>query len=759
MSRAHLSIVAPVLFLAVGCQPKAPEFRERPYPKLSLNQDTLEFGSLEFTETATRNVIITNDGYTVLQDVYLGMLMGVGSRSDEPYLAEGIDIGPGMDGNFKVEYNKKDITCPEGSEEDTGDGASADAKAKDTATTEETGVGGSETGKEEEESGGGGGGGEGDGKDDFSRFTLGPACSIPVTVTFAPVDVGDVWGSLIVQSVQADQTVQQAEDNELPDYLRDPVRFMQQVYLHGEGEQGEGTIVVTPRSHDYGYVFPEGHAETARVAVRNVGTGEILLSDAVLSGTCGTEFVIRNSFTPGAALAAGESTLVEIDFLPTDTDPAICELVVGSNDVNNVELKVTLKGNTGADPNNTPPTAAIRWPEPGYEYNSPNPLDIELNVFDKNQPAESLTCKIKSSLTTSTIADCTPSDESGHVVVSLARDLFDSGTDTLTVVVTDANGVSGSASVSVLVNSAYPDGDDDGDAYGDEMGEDGIIPDCDDGNRDTYPDATEVFDGEDNDCDGITDEGTEGFDDDGDSVSEADGDCNDYNAQAYPGAPERADSVDNDCDGVVDESTALYDDDGDGFAEINNDCDDTNPDVNPSEVEVCDGLDNDCDGLYDSADSCLATNSEPMVVGYPRPSQNACLENEQISITVKVFDADGQIPTFSWGNDDAKGAALFDNPFAQTVNFTCPALAEGSGGKNVTVYVLAQDTDAHQVWADTKIAVYPDDYALHDAWSELVPGSDTGEAAATGLCAGSPLVFVGGLTLVGALATRRRRRE
>ena len=750
--RSHLLLFAPVVLLAAACQPQAPEYREIPYPKLGLNQDTLEFGSLEFGESAQRTVIISNDGYTILQDVYVGMDMGVGSRDEA---LEGVDIGPGMAENFSVAYDVDDITCPEGAGgEDTGDAATADGKA-DTGTgggdddDDETGTsGGDETG-----GGGGGGGGGGNDGDAYALFVLPAGCSIPVTVTFSPsADVGDIWGSLVVNSVQADQTEEQIDANELPEYLRDPIRFTQQVYLHGEAEQGQGTIVVTPRSFDYGYVYPNGETDIARVGVHNVGTGDITLATPTLSDTCGSEFAITSAYGDGSVLPAGEASLVEVEFTPTDDSPSICELTVNSNDPANSAIKVTLKGNTGANPNNSPPTAAIRWPQPGYEYNTPSALEIELNVFDKDQPAESLTCKVKSSLMSATIADCTPVDDSGHMVVAIDREVFDSGVDTLTVVVTDADGITGEASVSVLINSQYPDSDDDGDAYGVE----GDLPDCDDQNRDTYPDAAEVFDGEDNDCDGIVDEGTEGADDDGDSWSEADGDCNDYNAQAYPGAPERADSVDNDCDGVVDESTALYDDDGDGFAEVNNDCDDSDPDVNPSSEEVCDGLDNDCDGLYDSADACVSTDSEPMVIGYPRPSQNACLAGEQISFSVKIFDADGQLPSYSWGSDDPKGSALFDNPIAQTVNFTCPE-PSSAAGENVTVYVLVMDPDGHQVWGDTKIAVYPADYGLYDPYTEVIVDTASSSGGAGGLCAGSPFAVLAGLGVGGAIAMRRRR--
>jgi hypothetical protein len=741
MPRSLVLVVGSSLLLAAACQPAAPEYKETPYPKLALNQDTLEFGSLEFGETASRTFTISNEGYTLLEGIYLGMQMGVGSRDPEEVVT-GLDIGPGMAG-FSISYDLDDRSCPEGSNngDDTAEVA-ATAKSSHTGNSS-GGTGGTPTDTSPTTT-------PDPDPDGYELFTLGPACSIPITVQFTPAaDVGEVWGSLIVGTVQAEQSEEEAKAGDLPVYLRDPYRYEQQVYLHGEAERGQGTMVVKPRSYDFGYAYPGQNSPVARVSISNVGTGDMTLSGAAFTSSCDPAFSLLSSFPADYTLAAGQSTLVEVEYTPTSTDPAYCELEVTSNDATNPVLDVTIRGNTGADPNNAPPTVAIRWPEPGYEYNSPNPLELEINIFDKNQPATSLTCRVKSSLTASTMADCGAADESGHVVVSIDREKFESGADTLNVVVTDANSVSHSASVSVLVNASYPDSDDDGDAYGVES----EPPDCDDSNRHTYPDAAEVWDGEDNDCDGVIDEGTEGFDDDGDGVSEADDDCNDYNAQAYPGAPERADSVDNDCDGIVDEGTSLYDDDGDGFAEVNNDCNDSDPDVNPSAVEVCDGIDNDCDGLKDAADpdGCVATDSSPQVIGYPRPSQNACLTEEQISFTVKVFDADGQIPSYQWGTDDSAASALFDNIFAQTVNFTCPTLSETSAGKLVTVYVLVTDPDGHQAWSDTKIAVYPSDYELYDPYTEVIIPEDTGG------CAGGPALLFGGLGIAAALAGRRRR--
>lgn len=147
-----------------------------------------------------------------------------------------------------------------------------------------------------------------------------------------------------------------------------------------------------------------------------------------------------------------------------------------------------------------------------------------------------------------------------------------------------------------------------------------VLFDCDDRRDDRYTGATEIEDGEDQDCDGLIDEdvpvdtggdtGDDTGDDTGGDTGVPDGtedidhdgfpaavDCGDHNVASYPGAPEIMDSVDNDCDGLADEGTAAGDDDADGWSELAGDCDDTDPLRHPQAEETPrDGVDDDCDG-------------------------------------------------------------------------------------------------------------------------------------------------------------------
>jgi hypothetical protein len=167
--------------------------------------------------------------------------------------------------------------------------------------------------------------------------------------------------------------------------------------------------------------------------------------------------------------------------------------------------------------------------------------------------------------------------------------------------------------------------------------------DCDDGNASVNPDAPELCDGLDNDCDGtvdpddstdaptyFTDADADGHGDPAtgwttctppaDPVVVGD-DCDDAAADVHPDAVESCNTVDDDCDGATDEAGATgeitwyADGDGDGYGDSGSsstsceapvgtvadgsDCDDASSAISPGATEACNAADDDCDGAVD----------------------------------------------------------------------------------------------------------------------------------------------------------------
>jgi hypothetical protein len=106
-------------------------------------------------------------------------------------------------------------------------------------------------------------------------------------------------------------------------------------------------------------------------------------------------------------------------------------------------------------------------------------------------------------------------------------------------------------------------------------------------------------------------------DDDNDMIAD-ELDCNPLNSKIHPDAEEICNSKDDDCDALIDEgfpdsdSDALADcvdddDDNDGFPDAG-DCAPTKVDIYPGAKEICDGKDNDCD--YDIDDGFADTDQD-----------------------------------------------------------------------------------------------------------------------------------------------------
>lgn len=228
-----------------------------------------------------------------------------------------------------------------------------------------------------------------------------------------------------------------------------------------------------------------------------------------------------------------------------------------------------------------------------------------------------------------------------------------------------------------LTSAYYADADADG--YGDAFGL-AVIScnpvagsvtnnfDCNDSDDDINPDAAEICNEVDDDCNGASDEGLTFIDyyadADGDGFGDAfasavnscitipgsttnNSDCDDTNNSVNPGATESCNGLDDDCNGSSDDGLTFenyyVDNDGDGFGDAsatpanscvpvvgsvtdNTDCGDYSAAIFPGAAELCNGVDDDCDGIQDDGVTFTTyyADSDGDSYGDPSATVSAC---------------------------------------------------------------------------------------------------------------------------------------
>ena len=250
--------------------------------------------------------------------------------------------------------------------------------------------------------------------------------------------------------------------------------------------------------------------------------------------------------------------------------------------------------------------------------------------------------------------------------------------------------------------------------------------DCDDGDPTAYPGAAESCDdADDKNCDGSI--GRVDQDSDGFIACE---ECDDGDAAIHPEADEICDGQDNDCDGLTDDAddsvgagrvTYYLDADADGHgagaarraceppagsADLGDDCDDADPEVSPSHVERCDTAgDDDCDG--DTTDCATRLDALGVCASGVSVGDEAGRELDGVDL-----DLDGalELAVGAPGANGGGGRLYLIGPDAARVD-EGDELEGGSGsGAGALVRVVPDfDGDGHD---DLAVAA-PDDDAVH----------------------------------------------
>jgi hypothetical protein len=357
------------------------------------------------------------------------------------------------------------------------------------------------------------------------------------------------------------------------------------ITVYSEAENGEVTIdvlgqAVMPTASLWPLAIDYGPIEVGSYAIGSVvltNEGEIPVN---LSSVTFTNNVFELSATLPLIVDEGDSLPLSILYIPTEDTPelGIMTLKVGSVSLPNVSLR----GNDceGGDP------SAYDQDLDGFTNCSGDCDDLNGDVYPGAIE----------------LADGKDQDCDG--IIDEGTIYYDDDGDGFAEVDGDCNDNDDEVSPDATENMTngidddcdgvvdYGDSDLDGDGYNELA----TPPDCDDNDPARYPNAIELPDGIDNDCDNVVDEGTIYYDDDNDGFCEdpttctdgsTPGDCDDGDKDTYPQATELEDWIDNDCDGTVDEGTCNGDDDGDGYTRNGGDCDDTDPFNSPAQGVIC----------------------------------------------------------------------------------------------------------------------------------------------------------------------------
>ncbi len=513
------------------------------------------------------------------------------------------------------------------------------------------------------------------------------------------------------------------------------------------GDRGNLAPVVTVLSPDDGASFTELEA------IDFVGT----VADS--NGLSDIASVVWTSDVDGelGVVVADDAGIVR---LATTLSPGTHAVALTATDFDGVSGEVSIALNVGSAP--SAPLAEILNPDDDDTFLVDVPITFVGGAVDPNQAPETL------------VVTWTAEPTAGGPVLQLffgnpglggstSVTWIDApvGEHRIVLMVTDDGG--NSAEDAVIVSVLDPNAtDDDGDGWSENA------LDCDDTDPSISPGVAELCNGIDDDCSGLVDD----KDLDADVHVDEDcvlyigawpiDDCDDDVSTTHPGAAELPNDVDDDCDGVVDEETDRWDDDGDCACEgvgpcagsvvvcvdiVPLDCDDSTDLLSPQDVDGdgastcaadCDDdnafahpFDFDLDGLSPCEGDCDDTAPE-VGVGASEVTADGVDQNcDGVDVCFRDTDLDGYGSIVTLDGDDLDcGNTPGESPSSDDCNDV-----DGSrypGAEEVVGDGVDQDCD------DAEICFVDLDGDRWGSDDETPPGdldcTDPGEASANGDC-------------------------
>ena len=296
-----------------------------------------------------------------------------------------------------------------------------------------------------------------------------------------------------------------------------------------------------------------------------------------------------------------------------------------------------------------------------------------------------------------------------------------------------------------------------------------LSEDCDDEDELIHPDAREVCDGIDNNCDGVIDDDAmdrpewyadsdgDGYGEAATSLAECDApsgfvsestDCDDADAAVHPGADEVCDDIDNNCDSTVDEDTAVdapswfVDADGDGYGDASQevvaclspggtyvgdsaDCDDADALNFPGADERCDGVDNNCDGTIDEDFSVDAVTfyADTDGDGYGDAASTAAACAAPSGFVEDATDCDDSNGAISPGADELCATTGVDDD--------CDGDSDEDSATDAASWYADMDGDGFGDAGQVAVACTDPGWSLQLGTGTLTPGTDFGSSDAS----------------------------